>query len=76
MSGRAPAPPPIMHERALWDVRAIMDYTRFGQTIVQEKFLADPDFPKPIHPTGPDGHPRWFAGDVWRYFESKGKQAA
>ncbi len=70
MSARAPAPEPIMHPKALWDIVAIMAYCRFGQTVV-EKLVNAPDFPRPTRPTGPDGHPRWIAGEVWEFFEAK-----
>lgn len=75
MSARAPRPEPIMHPKALWDFACIVRYTCFGDTTVAEKFIADPEFPRPIHPTGSDGHPRWFAGDVWGYFEAMKKPA-
>lgn len=71
MSSRAPRPDPLMHPEAMWAAADIARYSGFGQTVVETQFLTDPDFPRPVHPTGPDGHPRWFAGEVWAYFRGK-----
>lgn len=74
MSSR-PIDHPIMHPEALWDLAAIIAWSRFGETKARE-MVKDPDFPKPVRLFGDNGDPRWVAGEVWEYRKRKGPTAA
>jgi len=61
---------PIFHERALWSMEDIATYARKSKSRVRDAVVCAPDFPAAIRET-PRAHPRWRAGEVWRWFESK-----
>lgn len=60
----------VMHPEALWDLEAIMIWGRYEETQAR-KLTCDPDFPRPARLTGPGGHPRWWAGEIWEWARSK-----
>jgi hypothetical protein len=66
---------PIFHERALWSLEDIALYSRFSVSLLRDKVVCLPDFPPAVRIT-PKAHPRWPAGQVWNFFESRtGKHA-
>lgn len=69
MSSR-PIEQPIMHPEALWDLGAIMEYMRYGETQAR-KVTSDPDFPRPVRVLGPSSDPRWLAGEIWAFVRAR-----
>jgi hypothetical protein len=61
---------PIFHERALWSLEDIAAYAKKSKSRVRDAIVCQPDFPNAIRET-PRAHPRWRAGDVWRWFERR-----
>lgn len=60
----------------LWDTSTIAERTAYTRRYVEEKIVAQPDFPSPIRATGEGGKPRWIAAEVMAWFEARRQQAA
>jgi hypothetical protein len=61
---------PIFHPRALWSLEDIARYSQFSKSLLSGSVVCLPDFPSAIRVTE-TSHPRWLAGEVWEFFESK-----
>lgn len=60
----------IPQGKSLWSIDAIAMYCGKSSSLVQQRIVCKPDFPKRIK-EDPRAQPRWVSGEVINWFESK-----
>lgn len=57
--------------RELWGYLEIAAYSKYEYNYVVNVIAAQPGFPKPIRAVAPRSQPRYIAGEVMAWFESR-----
>lgn len=63
----------VPHERRLWGLAEIADYSGFSASTVQQRHACLPDFPAAIR-VDDGSQPRWVASEVWAWYEGRRRQ--